>query len=1102
MQITANAVSTILSKIKSVDTKVENIDVTSDTGVPYAITSGSELAYTVSLPNITEYKDGLIIIINPHKDCGYNPTLNINNLGSSSILINGKAAKSGDIKAGIPIQLVRIGNSFFILKSNATGLNVFASNSLPSTLDGVWIKTNSKVEQIVNGVPSRDKYIRIHDCPISYTNGGICNIGDGFILFKNDSDNCITSAYLYNTSSDNYKALTNFPPMATYKRIIYYNGTTYIFCTNDTSTYVYDYKYYNDTYNLKAAFDDIIIDTSSVLCVYNDYIYIFNATSGGKSYRYDVKNASMTKITSAPGGCMYNGAIACNGVIYIVSKSDGSSVNNIYEYDIANNSYTLVKETPICFTGTSIVDGNNNIYLLGSDSLPSCVYKYDIEGNNFCRLKNVPYNFYDGLAVYSGRNIYIFSGPDDSKYAYKLELNSYTLESQLGVPYDMSKGSAAYIDGYMYIMGGSTSANASKNFYKYDYDNYKYIKLDDLPMHVFRSAVTTIRDCIYMFGSFNSDDGDVAYKYNTSTNKFTKLATIPQQISFASASAVGSDIYIFGCPDLNSDDNENHVVYKYDTILDSYSKVSNMPFSGTGCATCTYGKYIYIFGSNNGTKNYAYRYNTDKDTYTNIGQIPYNFYFGGVARIHDSIYIVGGKESTNKVCVYDIKDNVFTDISDIDINTYNGAVISDGINIHILGGASNRDYTILQFLYPYKNTLFINDNGQHTNNIKLYNVFNDTMDYRYITDCHYVNNNSMEISSEIYLGNSHNWRLLNDTYGDIVSPSDDSNLTPNVNIVSTRVYALQTTINNTANLYSCNISSIKDSTSRINFSPNLVEIDENNGIEIIASSIEINQDSVITLNIRAFNNNLSMIITPDNNSNTFTGYNEFTYIVRKNGTYKFLLITKDNIVIEKVIKVNNISYSNLRDFYVNNFIRTSDDSSLTDNDKSVIDERKKIISEKLPLKLINYLYTDNYVITFVPSSIKLSTFLKNKVNSSTSIADGIGGITYYARNEIYLTCDSVKPQTTIHEIGHAIDKYYGRYLGGMISERDDYKAIYNSKSDYSTIFSSDTYFLQNITEYFAQNFAYFFTPMSLNPMEMDGPKNKAYFNALNTNEWS
>ena len=146
MQITTDAVSTILSKIKSIDTKVENIDVTSDTGVPYAITSGSELAYTVSLPNITEYKDGLIIIINPHKDCGYNPTLNINNLGSSSILINGKAAKSGDIKAGIPIQLVRIGNSFFILKSNATGLNVFASNSLPSTLDGVWIKTNSKVD--------------------------------------------------------------------------------------------------------------------------------------------------------------------------------------------------------------------------------------------------------------------------------------------------------------------------------------------------------------------------------------------------------------------------------------------------------------------------------------------------------------------------------------------------------------------------------------------------------------------------------------------------------------------------------------------------------------------------------------------------------------------------------------------------------------------------------------------------------------------------------------------------------------------------------------------------------------------------------------------
>lgn len=91
----------------------------------FAVTSGTSTAYTITLNPVPErYEDGMQITIKPHIACGNNPTLNINGLGALPIKNQeGSNIPSGDIKANIPISLVRVGSNFFIRNSGVIKVN-------------------------------------------------------------------------------------------------------------------------------------------------------------------------------------------------------------------------------------------------------------------------------------------------------------------------------------------------------------------------------------------------------------------------------------------------------------------------------------------------------------------------------------------------------------------------------------------------------------------------------------------------------------------------------------------------------------------------------------------------------------------------------------------------------------------------------------------------------------------------------------------------------------------------------------------------------------------------------------------------------------------
>lgn len=143
---TTKAITPSGAKVE-LDKKINNTDYVRAGG--YAVTSGTATAYTITLNTApTSYADGQQFIINPHVDCGINPTLNVNGLGVGTILKqDGSAVLAGEIKANKPLSVVRVGSSFFI-RSAGGGSNIKSIQKGITSLIDYAIDVNVPINNI------------------------------------------------------------------------------------------------------------------------------------------------------------------------------------------------------------------------------------------------------------------------------------------------------------------------------------------------------------------------------------------------------------------------------------------------------------------------------------------------------------------------------------------------------------------------------------------------------------------------------------------------------------------------------------------------------------------------------------------------------------------------------------------------------------------------------------------------------------------------------------------------------------------------------------------------------------------------------------------
>lgn len=274
------------------------------------------------------------------------------------------------------------------------------------------------------------------------------------------------------------------------------------------------------------------------------------------------------KLNDAPFNGSSSKTVVKNNNIYITDD------DYLYCYDIFTQTYTKLQKMPSNYRISygDVVLLNNSIYMFGSTLSSNSkdtaenVFVYDILNQSYVQLNNLPYNFGDGKATIANGEIYLmnFDYIDEfinDIYKYNVEEDSYTKVTT--IPYNFcgtggSQNNIIEILGIneeIYLFGG-TDIN-QKNTYKYNVNQNSFTKLTDMPIESFNISLTLVEKEIFIFYP-----NKIGYKYKIEEDEFEKLHNINFD-SDINLITFELDIFGFERKDLSQK------VYKYRLNLDS-----------------------------------------------------------------------------------------------------------------------------------------------------------------------------------------------------------------------------------------------------------------------------------------------------------------------------------------------------------------------------------------------------------------------------------------------------------------------------------------------------------------------------------------------------
>ena len=335
--------------------------------------------------------------------------------GNTILGIAGTGKTSEDLQAQLDAQDAVIQQLQDELANKTSGEvkpNIFMQETEPTTKDGIWLKGNYQVDNIVADENifageewNLEKMAQILPIPYDFYSSSATSIGTDIYLFG--SGDSKTNCYKYDTLTNSYTKLTDIP------------------------------------YN----FED-----GRAISIGTDIYLVGAANYKTNCYKYDTLTDSYTKLANIPYNFAY-GSIAKIGTdIYLLGGTDYNT--NCYKYDTLTDSYTKLANIPYAFYSGQAVSIGTNIYLFGAGSITNNCYKYDTLTDSYTKLTNIPYNFIYGSAVSIETDIYLFGGDGGYTTAYKYDTltNSYT--QLTNIPYDFAYGSAVSIETDIYLVGG------------------------------------------------------------------------------------------------------------------------------------------------------------------------------------------------------------------------------------------------------------------------------------------------------------------------------------------------------------------------------------------------------------------------------------------------------------------------------------------------------------------------------------------------------------------------------------------------------------------------------------------------------------------------
>ena len=177
---------------------------------------------------------------------------------------------------------------------SSTGLNIFTQPLEPSKKDGIWIKTDEKINynevQIVNNIePLISSYTKLANIPWYFKKGSAVAIGtDIYLLGVNEGDGRYIYNYKYDTVTNKYTKLKDIP-----------------------------YELYD----------------GSAVSIETDIYLLGGSNSTKYNYKYDTLTNSYTKLEEIPYE-FYNGsAVSIETDIYLLGTSYDNCEDYNYKYE-------------------------------------------------------------------------------------------------------------------------------------------------------------------------------------------------------------------------------------------------------------------------------------------------------------------------------------------------------------------------------------------------------------------------------------------------------------------------------------------------------------------------------------------------------------------------------------------------------------------------------------------------------------------------------------------------------------------------------------------------------------------------------------------------
>lgn len=257
--------------------------------------------------------------------------------------------------------------------------------------------------------------------PYSFDKGSCAiGIGDSIYLFGGSSGDAATTAYRYDTLTDNYIKLTNIPYRFMYGSAAAIGTDIYLFGSNTQVGGIDNQSYKYDTLaNTYTRLQDIPINSfnyGSASAVGNK-IYLFGGGNVGSgnvrvlAYEYDVLTDSYKSLENIPYIFMEGRSISIGTDIYLFGSNVSGATDKAYKYDTITNTYIELAKLQNSFYGGGIISVGNYIYLFGGSSgnidLLRRIYRYNIKDNTYVILQGMPFTFLGNGAVNINNNIYL-----------------------------------------------------------------------------------------------------------------------------------------------------------------------------------------------------------------------------------------------------------------------------------------------------------------------------------------------------------------------------------------------------------------------------------------------------------------------------------------------------------------------------------------------------------------------------------------------------------------------------------------------------------------------------------------------------------------------